>query len=697
MTNKFSRESIHGTLHILVLIGFAVAQPLYDLLSKNVEFFVARHSEPIDIILLALLLTAVPAAVFLLIDALVGLFHKKLRVILRGLAVFGLSTVIVFQVIKHLISVPSVYLISGSIVGGFLAASLYLRFRSVRAYLTVLSPAILIFPALFLFGSPVRDFIFPQSVSVQGTRAKIGNPVPVVLVIFDELPVTSLMNENRQIDPVRYPNFAALAEDTTWFRNATTTAVSTGCSVSTIVSGKLPHVQGHPQNLFTLLSGSYNLNVYESVTELCPAQICERIPEPLTSRMRSLLNDLAIVYLHVLLPDDLGSRLPSIASRWSDFQVQGEQTTPGKKRSLRERSREATRRREKDFYSLVANIKVEKVPSLFFVLTQFPHDPYDHFPSGTRYSEDDGLFGLATRPQPSTWRNDEWAVIQSYQRHLLQVGFVDTLLGKLIGRLKEVGLYDRSLLIVTADHGARFRAGDYRRDPSETNFQDIMSVPLLIKVPNQHQGVFSDRNVQSIDILPTIADVLKIKLPWSVDGQSVLNLSLPEPEIKFLTTPKGTKGGEKPMEFKVSELAVKYETLKRKLTLFGSGPLIQLFKIGKYGYLVGKAVAEVGVAGESGATVSLKNKGLFSKVDLESGFIPAKLTGSVSATPSFLAVAINGVIRAVTQTFSLSGHEKNWAAVVDERSFKNGHNDVEVFIISESFGRSILLKPQGSP
>ena len=42
------------------------------------------------------------------------------------------------------------------------------------------------------------------------------------MVIFDELPLTSLMDEKRQIDPVRYPNFAALADDGYWFRNATT-------------------------------------------------------------------------------------------------------------------------------------------------------------------------------------------------------------------------------------------------------------------------------------------------------------------------------------------------------------------------------------------------------------------------------------------------------------------------------------------
>ena len=47
-----------------------------------------------------------------------------------------------------------------------------------------------------------------------------------------------------------------------------------------------------------------------------------------------------------------------------------------------------------------------------------------------------------------------WLPIQGYQRYLLQLGFVDQLIGRLMDRLREEHLYDRSLIVVTADHGS---------------------------------------------------------------------------------------------------------------------------------------------------------------------------------------------------------------------------------------------------
>ncbi len=52
-------------------------------------------------------------------------------------------------------------------------------------------------------------------------RAAHGPGKPyVVLVVMDEFPSDSLLDRRRRVDPVRYPNFAALAADSTWFRNA---------------------------------------------------------------------------------------------------------------------------------------------------------------------------------------------------------------------------------------------------------------------------------------------------------------------------------------------------------------------------------------------------------------------------------------------------------------------------------------------
>lgn len=58
-----------------------------------------------------------------------------------------------------------------------------------------------------------------------------------------------------------------------------------------------------------------------------------------------------------------------------------------------------------------------------------------------------------------------------------------------------------------------FRPGEYRRAVTPTNAADIMPIPLIIKAPGGPRGLVSDRNVQSIDVLPTIADLLDVDIP----------------------------------------------------------------------------------------------------------------------------------------------------------------------------------------
>ena len=67
--------------------------------------------------------------------------------------------------------------------------------------------------------------------------------------------------------------------------------------------------------------------------------------------------------------------------------------------------------------------------------------------------------------------------------------FLDRLIGRLVEHLKQVGLYDDTLIVITADHGVSFRAGDLRREVTPTNHADILSIPLVIKVPHQRRGL----------------------------------------------------------------------------------------------------------------------------------------------------------------------------------------------------------------
>ena len=123
----------------------------------------------------------------------------------------------------------------------------------------------------------------------------------------------------------------------------------------------------------------------------------------------------------------------------------------------------------------------------------------------------------------------EKLVNRAFERHLLQVGYVDLVLGRIISRLRETGLWKTSLMIVTADHGISFRPGEPVRKVDADNIADIAPVPLFVKEPGQQTGVVDDRSARTIDIVPTIADVLGIHAPWEFDGRSLLLRNRPYP------------------------------------------------------------------------------------------------------------------------------------------------------------------------
>jgi hypothetical protein len=221
-----------------------------------------------------------------------------------------------------------------------------------------------------------------------------------------------------------------------------------------------------------------------------------------------------------------------------------------------------------------------------------------------------------------------------------------------------------------------------------------MPVPLFIKAPNQREGVISDRNVETIDILPTIADILGIKLPWPVDGHSTFDLSLPERKQKVVFYNQAKER----LVFDRADFEAKDVALERKLTLFGSGEDPDgLFKIGPHNSLVGLHVSEVGVAGEADVVVEFDHLSFYERVNPQAPFVPAEITASVLTSAGTgaeldLAVAVNGTIRAVTRTDPLEGGFSKWGTLVSEASFRPGKNDIEVFVVSVTQGKPRLVR-----
>jgi type IV secretory pathway TrbD component len=103
---------------------------------------------------------------------------------------------------------------------GVAAALIYARARPTQSFLSVLQPRTVgVRRALPAF-SDVSKLAFPDGADVQADTKR----TPVVLVIFDELPVHSLIAADGRVDARCFPNFARLARDATWYRNTTSVA-----------------------------------------------------------------------------------------------------------------------------------------------------------------------------------------------------------------------------------------------------------------------------------------------------------------------------------------------------------------------------------------------------------------------------------------------------------------------------------------
>ena len=547
-------------LHLLVLWSFAVAQPLFDLLGKNAEFFAARGSTRWDAVGFALVLLFVPPALLLGLEWVAG----PARWAVHALFVAGLVALFVLQAIRGA-GGPGKLLLVGAAAVGAAGAWLYLRHRGARLMLTVLAPAPFLFLALFLFNSDVSRL----SVAADAHAAAERPRAPVVLVAFDELPLNSLLDARGRIDAKRFPAFARLARESTWFSRATTVAEGTTHAVPAILTGQLPHAgelptyTDHPHNLFTLLGGATQLHVDDDETHLCPPALCHGLEGSFTSRAGTLADDTGIVYLHQLLPGDLTGWVPSIANGWDNF--------------LRDASAHHDPGRiDRRF---LGSLRPQPRPSLWYLHLMLPHSPWRYLPSGARYD---------VPPAPGwgsdeVWDGNQAAVDQSWQRHLLQLAYADRVLARLITRLKATGLYDRALVIVTADHGVSFRAGQKRRPLSPSNLQDIAYVPLFVKPPGRPRGHEMRTLARTVDIVPTIADAVGIPIPWHVDGQSLLRPRPPGGEV-ILIKDKGRR-----FTVPAAALEQRRETaLRRQLRLFGSDqPLATLFAVGPDRALLG--------------------------------------------------------------------------------------------------------------
>lgn len=692
---KNNSEYRTSLLHAFALNGFAVAQPVLDLLGDNIDFFVARGSRETDLIaMLLVLMSGLPLLLAVVYKALSVISIRAMRMS-HNTVVAALVTVIALPVLKkpELTSTAILLLAAGI---GILFTIGYRALGAVRLFLTMLSPMPLIFAGFFLFGASMKELHESTQTAPQSKSSLKSSDTPVVMLIFDEFALTALMDADRGIDKTLFPNFHKLAEDASWYRNATTVATATMISVPAMLTGNYPREfvsQSHtnyPDTLFTMLADSHRMNVFESTTSLCSPELCPhsiKLTKTGLVRLKILLADVSAIYLHIIAPPSMNSRLPVINMTWENYWQLDEAESWQRHNYL-------GRLEQMRFF--VDSITAAESPGLHLMHTNFPHLPYQYLPSGNRYQGEWEVPGLDF--STDRWGDNLWMLTQAYQRFMLQAATADLFIGELLDHLKSIGIYDESLIVISADHGVSFYPDSLRRDapPFDTLEKDVLPVPLFIKYPYQEAGQVSDENVETIDILPTIADVLGAGEGLAMDGRSLLGQQAPRAEklafhaYKDFQQHRSDASGE-----------LKYETLQWKLDIFGhSAGVDSLFKIGKFRGLVGSRLDAFDIREPGTLDIALDTPSLYQDVDPDSGFMPSRISGTIHTSEPLpehhLAVGVNGVIRAVTEVYPAQQNAYRFTAMVPENSFEKGNNTVSIFLVSaDSHGDVGLLKGHG--
>ncbi len=547
----------------------------------------------------------------------------------------------------------------------------------VRRFVRLTALGTVAVTAWFLLLSSVSTLVLP---AVARGSARARADANVLLVIFDELALGPLLDVDGTINERRFPSFAKLAASSTWYRRAETVSPWTHLAVPAILSGKMPAKEAttadYSRNLFSMLGATHELVPDELVTQLCREETCGTRPD-----LPTLFDDAFIIYSHTVLPDGMATRwLPEVGDRWAGLRTE-EQDSPVIKDDRLPRPDEPQR-----FANLLDSVKQpRRRPAAWVTHMRLPHLPMSYDPDGRALNDPKVIPGLTDF---KSWDGDDATSGVGRQRYLLQVKYVDKLVGDLLTTLEESGTFDDTMVVVVSDHGLTFTPGHRRGVPSTpTNAPDVLPVPLFVKYPGQREGVIDDRQVQSFDILPTIADALDVSLAddWTFDGRSLMGADPgPRRPSRYIERSEVITG--RPPSDPLDAAAAyrsSFETYRSRHDVYAWGP---------HHALVGTQAPESAEVAAEARVVKPVSTTVTSRTPLVPAFIQLQLDDAVGE--DWIAVAWNGTIAGLGRTYTDEAGDMAMA-VTDPTFLQAGDNELRAFVVSADGSlREIRLQPR---
>lgn len=160
------------------------------------------------------------------------------------------------------------------------------------------------------------------------------------------------------------------------------------------------------------------------------------------------------------------------------------------------------------------SIRNEEKPVFAVLSWNPPHPPYDNIPDEIKsLYKDDHTFRDNV---PENWRNDE-AYLEKRKDYFAAIEGLDREFGRLMDYLKSRGLYDESIIVLSADHGDMM--GSHGLYGKNVWYEESLRIPLIIHDSDIGSGRSHSRIV-SEDQMPTLLELLGVQVPDTVTGIS---------------------------------------------------------------------------------------------------------------------------------------------------------------------------------
>lgn len=158
----------------------------------------------------------------------------------------------------------------------------------------------------------------------------------------------------------------------------------------------------------------------------------------------------------------------------------------------------------------------EKFDTMQFSIESKPHENWSEF--ATLNAEKAGLENYVQFN--SFYQLD--TQIELKKQYFSAVSYIDELIGLLVNKLKEVQLFDKTIIVIISDHG--YKLGEFSLWSKWTLLNIDNKIPMIIHLPNQNHPVIVNEFVELIDLYPTILDLSEIPFNKDqVDGTSIFD------------------------------------------------------------------------------------------------------------------------------------------------------------------------------